>query len=479
MDELKINPLTLKHMSRNNHLVINKNIHRTILALSLPGMASSVLQTFYQLIDAFWVGKLGSEALAALGGLSFILWAVMALATLSSIGITTLVAQNIGAGQTDKTNFSAGQGMLLNSLTAIIFGAVVLLFQHDFYNIMGFNQAVTDYAADYMNIVVFSLPFVYGFIGLEAVFRGIGDTTRPMIILAIALALNAILDPLLIMGWYGFPAMGIKGAALATAIAQALAVLIAYLFLRRKEFIPKISLQGKITIDFSIIRRILDIGSPIALGGFSFCIIYVFLTNIISKFGTEAIAAIGVCHRIEGIAWFACVGFSAAAAAMVGQAVGSDNLKLAKRSAWWVNGYGVGTLFFVSIIFYLFPVHLVRLFTSDPAVVKLGAEYLQIIALFEIFLALEVIMEGVFSGLGYTIPVMLISVPVTAMRVPIAWYLALKLKMGTDGIWWAIGGTTFFKGLLITLLFASGFWKNKLVDIKSTKTGGKFRWKTR
>jgi len=466
-------------MTQNNYLVINKNIHRTILALSLPGMISSVLQTFYQLIDAFWIGRLGSEALAALGGLSFVLWAVMALAALSSIGITTLVSQNIGAGQSEEATFSAGQGMLLNSLTAVIFAAIVLVFQQDFYNIMGFGQIVASYAADYMNVVVFSLPFVYGFIGLEAVFRGIGDTTRPMIILAIALALNAVLDPLMIMGWYGFPAMGIKGAALATAASQALAVFLGFIFLRKKQFIPKISLRDKINIDFRIIRRILNIGSPIALGGFSFCIIYVFLTNIISRFGTEAIAAIGVCHRIEGIAWFACVGFSAAAAAMVGQAVGSENMKLAAKSAWWVNGYGAGTLFFVSIMFYLFPVQLVKLFTSDPAVIKLGAEYLQIIALFEIFLALEVIMEGVFSGLGYTIPVMLISVPITALRIPAAWYLAIKLQMGTDGIWWAIGGTTFFKGLLITLLFASGFWKSRLINIESAKTGGKFRWKTR
>ena len=466
-------------MEKQNHLLLDRNIHRTILALSLPGMASSVLQTFYQLIDAFWIGRLGSEALAALGGLSFVLWAVMALAALSSIGITTLVSQNIGARQPDEVRFSAAQGMLLNSLTAVIFAGIVFVFQHDLYEIMGFEPAVADYASQYMNIVVFSLPFVYGFIGLEAVFRGIGDTTRPMIVLAAALALNSILDPLLIMGYYGFPEMSIKGAALATAVSQALAVVLCLVFLKRKQFIPKISLQGRINIDFQIIRRILSIGSPIALGGFSFCIIYVFLTNIISRFGTEAIAAIGVCHRIEGVAWFACVGYSAAAAAMVGQAAGSRDLNFAKKAAWLVNAYGAGTLFFVSVIFYLFPEPLVELFTSDPAVIKLGSQYLRIIALFEVFLALEVIMEGVFSGLGYTIPVVMISVPVTAMRIPAAWYLAVKLNMGTDGIWWAIAGTTFFKGLLMTMLFASGFWKNKLTALKPDGAGGRFRWKTR
>ena len=459
-------------MTNNKHLIIQQNIHRSIISLSLPGMASSVLQTFYQLIDAFWIGKIGSPALAAIGGLSFILWAVLSLSALSSSGITTLVAQNIGASQTQRARYAAGQGMLLNTLTAILLAALVFFFQQDLYRVMGFSQIVTAYATDYMNVILLALPFAFAFIGLEAVFRGIGDTTRPMIILALAMLLNALLDPVFILGWFGFPALGIKGAALATVLAQILAVLLSLFFLKKKNFIPAVALFEKFKIDLAIIKRILSIGAPIALGGFSFSLIYVFLTNIISRFGTGAIAAIGVCHRIEGIAWFACVGYSAAAVTMVGQFVGAQKLNLAKRAAWWVNAYGVFTLLLVSLLFYFYPLQLMRIFTTDVQVIQIGAEYLKIIALFEIFLALEVIMEGVFSGLGYTLPVMLISIPVTALRVPLAWYLALVLNWGTDGIWWAIGATTFLKGLLISLLYASGFWEKKLTDIQTLKYKG-------
>jgi len=454
-------------------------MHRSILQLALPGMVSSVLQTFYQLVDAFWIGKIGSAALAAIGGLSFVLWAVFSLTALSSGGSTTLVAQNIGAGRLHQARFSAGQGMIVNTLSAFVLGLLVFIFQQDFYRVMGFEPLVSRYAVSYMNIVLVGLPFAFAFVGLEAIFRGLGDTTRPMIIMALALALNAILDPLLILGWLGFPALGIKGAALATILAQTVAVALALFFLKKKNFLPTLFLKEKIKWSKTIIKRLLSIGSPLALGGFSFSLIYVFLTNIIAHFGTAAIAAIGVCHRIEGIAWFACVGYSAAAAAMVGQFIGAAQLKQAKRAAWWVNGYGVVTLFFAALLFYFYPSHLLSLFSSDTEVIRIGTEYLKTIAVFEIFLALEVIMEGVFSGMGYTVPVMLISIPLTALRIPIAWYLALKLHMGAQGIWWAIAGTTFLKGALITLLFASGFWQKKLIRINTGKPiVKKFRWKT-
>jgi len=206
----------------------------------------------------------------------------------------------------------------------------------------------------------------------------------------------------------------------------------------------------------------MDVGLPIAMTGFFFSLIYIFLTNIISRFGTEAIAAIGVCHRIEGIAWFACVGFSVAATTLVGQYVGAKKIPSAKSAAIWVNSYGVAVLFLVSLIFYFFPDWLTSIFTDDPLVQSMGIDYLKIVAVFEVFLALEVIMEGVFSGAGYTLPVMMVSIPITLLRIPLAWYLSLKLNWGIEGVWWAIALTTFLKGLLNTILFFSGLWKKKI-----------------
>lgn len=455
-------------MSDSDFLIINKNLHRTIFELSIPGMISSILHTFFQLIDAFWVGKLGAEALAAISGCSFVLWAVFALAALSSTGIATLVAQNIGAERPDDARFVAGQGMIISTISSILFTIIVFVTQDFFYDLMGLDAAVTANAREYMSIVIIALVFSFWFTGLDAVFRALGDAKTPMKILAIALTLNAILDPFLIFGWLGLPAMGIGGAALATAITEVFAAALCVYYLKRKKFIPTLIHSQKIKIDWGIIRHILGIGAPMAFGGFFFSIIYVLLTSIIARFGTEAVAAIGICHRIEGIAWFVCMGYYVAASTLVGQNIGARRIKEAGRAASWVNLYGAATLLLVSLLYFSTAGILVSIFTSDAQVQKIAIEYLRIIAIFETFLALEVIMEGVFSGAGYTLPVMLVTVPITALRIPLAWYLALTLSWGVSGVWWAIAITTFVKGALNSGLFALGLWKKKIQPLAGT-----------
>ena len=447
-------------MSQNIEPIINRNIHRAIFTLSLPGMISSVLETLYQLIDAYWIGKIGANALAAIGGSSFILWAVFSLTALSVNGIATLVAQHIGAGRAQQGRLAAGQGMLLNTLSALLLAVLVFVSQNALYRVMGFDPQVTVLARAYMNIILLGLVFSFGFTGIEGVFRGLGDTRTPMIVLAVALMFNAVLDPFLIFGWWVFPALGIAGAAWATIFSEALGLFILTLILARKHYLPKIKLNSAL-FRSETVQQILAIGAPVAFGGFFFSLIYVFLTRIISRFGMEAVAAIGIGHRIEGIAWFACVGFSVAASTLVGQNVGANRWKQAERSVWLVSGYGVGLLLIISAVYYFAPQTLMGIFTNNPVVQNIGRDYLKIIALFEIFLGLEVIMEGAFSGAGYTLPVMLVSVPVTAARIPLAWLFAIHWQWGIDGIWWAIAMTTGIKGFLNTLLFALGIWKKK------------------
>ncbi len=440
--------------------IIYRNIHGTIFRLSLPGMISSILETLFQLVDAYWVGKLGADALAAIGGCAFILWAIFSLTALSVNGMATLVAQNIGARQPEKGRFAAGQGLLLNTVTVLLVGSVVFYFQDSLYHLMGFDPVVLQLARQYMTIILAGMVFIFWFTALEAIFRGLGDTRTPMLVLAFGLALNALADPFFIFGWWIFPKMGIGGAALATVVSELIAVLGLWWLLKRRHYLP--AKRGLQTIDRSVISRLIAIGAPVAFGGFFFSIIYVILTRIIAQFGMEAIAAIGIGHRIEGIAWFACVGFSVAASTLVGQNVGAGRIKQAARAAWLVSSYGVLLLALVSAVYYLFPDVLMRVFTQDVQVQKIGSEYLRIIALFEIFLALEVIMEGAFSGAGYTLPVMFVSVPITAARIPLAYWLAVEMGWGTNGIWWAIALTTGLKGFLNALLFAAGFWKKKI-----------------
>jgi len=443
--------------------LVGKNIHRSIFQLSIPGMISSVFHTFFQLVDSFWVGKIGAGALAAIGASSFMIWALFSLTALSTNGISTLVAQYMGAGKPIQARQAAGQGFILSTISGFFLALVFSMTSTFWFDIMGLDGAVLVLAQNYFEIIMFGFVFSFWFSAAEAVFRGFGDTRTPMIILGLMLLVNAIIDPVLIFGWVGMPALGVSGAALATILSELTGTILLLIFLRKKQFLPVFKAASKPgLIQFGVQTRFLHIGMPVALNGFLFSLIYVFLTNIISRFGMGAVAAVGVCHRIEGIAWFASVGFSVAAATLVGQFSGAGQEAKASAAGWLVSFYGILVLSTVSVFYYFYAAPLMTVFTDDPVVQAIGIEYLRIVAIFEIFLALEVIMEGIFSGAGYTLPVVLVTVPLTAARIPLAWWFAIVLDIGTAGIWWAIALTTMLKGVLNTILFIAGFWKKKL-----------------
>ena len=221
--------------------------------------------------------------------------------------------------------------------------------------------------------------------------------------------------------------------------------------LRRKNYIPP--LLDFFKYSHKYLRSFLKIGIPSCVTNVIWSAVYPMLAVIVTKFGMAPLAALNICHRIEGIPYFFALGFSISMSTMVGQNYGAGNYKevgrIVKRGGLLIGGILVP----VSILFILVPEQLIMLLNKDPEIIKHGAEYLRIIGYCEIFLGLEVTMEGAFNGLGNTRPYLLIRGPLTLLRVPIAWYLALYLKMGTAGIWWAISLTTGLKGILMVASF--------------------------
>jgi putative MATE family efflux protein len=440
-----------------------QNIHRCIFKLALPAMASYSMRTLYQLIDAYWIGMLGSEALAALSGASFIIWSLYALSAIATTGTTTFVAQATGAKQPFEARFSAAHGFFILffiSLCVMITGVSI---EKKLFLLMGLNPVVSVHASAYLRPILYGIFFSSSLSLIEGIFHGLGDTRTPMILLSLSLILNIVLDPLFIFGVGNFHGSGISGAAWATVLAQLSASVIGIILLIKRNFVPTFFYNRRIGISFKRLGAIVQIGAPVAFGGFSFSIIYVFLARIISLFGTSAVAAIGICHRIEGVAYFACMGFSVAATTLVGQNIGARHVDRAEKAAWLVNLYTALLLAFMSVIYYFSSHLLMSFFSNDPEVIRAGSLYLQIIALFEVFLGFEIIMGASFSGAGDTLPPLFVTFPLTMLRIPLAWYLSVELAMGVKGIWWAISGTTFLKGTIVSILFLMGKWKRKRV----------------
>jgi putative MATE family efflux protein len=255
----------------------------------------------------------------------------------------------------------------------------------------------------------------------------------------------------LILGLGPAPRLGIAGAAVATIFTRSVAFLIGIVILVRRRMVT----FGPPAL--STIRSIVRVGLPTAVTGVVFSYIYVFLTRTTTQFGTPALAALGVGHRVESWSYMIGVGFGAAAAAIVGQNLGAKQVDRAERAAWIATGIAMTLGLVAAICEYSFALDFGRLFTNDPAVIAESARYLRIGALSTLFAGAELVLEGALGGAGDTLPPMLTSTALTALRIPLAAWAASR--WGTSGIWWTISLTALGRGVAMMVLWKWGRWK--------------------
>jgi putative MATE family efflux protein len=433
----------------------------TIFRLAWPVIISMFVETARGIANMFWVGKLGAVNLAAVVSATFLTWFIYVLSDVISVGTVALVARYVGAKEEAKAGYVARQAYLfaiVSSLSLAIF--MILLGGRYAFHLMGTEPEVTRLGVDFVRIVFAGTTFLFLIETFGACFRGSGDTQTPMKVLLSSLGLNIALDPLLIFGIGPFPRMGISGAALATFLSQGTGAVIYLFLIIRGKLRFKFSLLPKFNLDFSIIQKIVKIGLPLSTSGIVFIVVYIFLNKVTATFGTEAIAALGIGNRMESLSFLTCFGFSQAAAALVGQNLGAIKPERAEKCAWRTVHIVVLITGVISIIFFLFPRWISSFFISDPKVVEIAIDYLRILALSQVFMALEIVLEGSFSGAGNTIPPMSVSIPGSVLRVPLAYLIAIFWGVGVNGVWWAITLTTIGKGTTLAFWFKQGNWKS-------------------
>ena len=445
--------------------IIGLPYNKAILKIALPAILSFVCQIFFEFIDAYWLGRLeSSEVFAAVGAASFITWSLYALMNIITAGVNSYVAQYRGSLNKKRYQDIAFQGIVLSIISGLIITILMLTAENHIFVYMGLKGNLLKSTKDFFLIMNlgFVVFFVYNTTGI--IFNAHGDTKITLWTTIIPLIINILIDPLLILGYNFIPKMGIKGAAIATIISSAVGITLRLYYLLKKEFInshPSLSCMS-----FKDSMNIIKVGIPVAAGNFIFCMVFPVLTKFITMLdNTEALSALNIAHRVEGIAYFVCVGFSVSASTMVGQYTGIKDLKRAKEAGWYNIFYISIFLFIISLIFIFYPDPLITVMTGDEKVLEEGKNYLRIIGYFEIFLGLEIVFQGIFTGTGKTIYPSLIYIPLTLARIPVAHFMAFKWHMGVEGIWWAISISTFFKGFLVTLLFLSGIWAGDVKKI--------------
>jgi putative MATE family efflux protein len=429
----------------------SRELYSTLIRLATPIMLANLFQMFYNLADAFFLGRVGREAVSAVAiSFNIVMLIVVVGAGLATAG-QTLISQSKGREDQRRVDFYLGQmtTSLLGFSLLISLGGGVLI--PAFLALLQVPPDAFAQTQQYLRIIFAGLPLMFLFFVMQAAMQGIGDSMTPLLIQAGTIVLNIALDPLLIFGVGPLPRMEVAGAAVATVASRSIgsAVALAILLSGRRGLHLK---PANLVPRLHAVRLFFRIGAPISVGQGLSGMGFVVLQGIVNGFGTAVIAAFGVGVRIIGLFNMPAIGFSRATASLVGQSIGAGRPEQARivlrQSVLTILAFitaGMAITFF-------FGNWVVRFFVDDPAVVEVGAVMFRVISISVIPFAMFTVANGAFQGGGDTKPLLYLNVArLWGLRVPIAWLLAFGLGIGPLGIW-----VSMVISNIVTA--AAGFW---------------------
>jgi len=435
------------------------SIIKSIVTLSIPIIIANLLQTAYQLIDTFWVGRIGATAVAAVS-ISFpIIFLIISLGGGLGIAGTVLVAQYKGRNDQKNVDKVSEQTLLMMMAAAIVLSFIGYFLTPMLIKIMGAKPDVFSGAVSYLRISFMGIIFIFGYFIFQSLLRGFGDAKTPMYIVLLAVVLNAILDPLLIFGYGIFPAMGVAGAALATVITQGIAAVIGIGILFTGKYGIHIKKEN-LKPDFKLMKRIFLLGFPTSIEQSMRAIGFAIMTALVASFGTITLASYGIGTRIQSFVIIPALSLSIANSTLVGQNIGARKPERAGKIAMISSIFGFIVLTIIGLLFFLFSTQISRVFIpNDPAVIESSALFLRIIALFFGFIGVQMALFGAFRGAGHTTAAMVFSVITLVVQFGSALLLSKYTPLGDLGLWWAFPISNLTGAAIVVFWLFRGSWK--------------------
>jgi putative MATE family efflux protein len=444
------------------NLFLDGPIGQALFRLAVPIILGNLLQTGYQLTDAFWVGRLGASAVAAVSVSFPVTFLVIALGSGLAIAGATLTAQYTGAGRQDMVNHVAAQTMMMVTFTAIILGTLGYLLTPFLLEMLGVAPDVYENALGFMRVSFIGIIFVFIYAMFQALMRGVGQTRIPLLIVLFTVILNFILDPLFIFGWGPIPPQGVMGAAFATLATQALAAIFGICIFLRGQHGIKLSWRG-FRPDLPYIKRAFLLGFPgsveLSTRGFGLMV----MSFLVASFGTTTLAAYGVGSNIVQVVMIPAMGLSMAVSTLVGQNIGAGNLQRASRITVIGTIYGFTILTIVGIVAYVFAESFVAFFVpNDPAVISQGAHFVRTMSLAWGGIGAQLCIVSAFRASGNMLIAMVIAlVSQWMLQFPLAYVLSKHTTLGASGVWWSFPITNVIVAIVAVGWFAQGGWKKK------------------
>ncbi len=436
----------------------------SLTKLALPLMGISFLQMAYNLTDMFWIGKLGPGAVAAIGTGGLLLWLSQGIHTIAQLGGQVLVAQKLGAQDKQAAARYAHAAIFLSCSITLSLGLIFMFGSAQIVSIFNLNDPqVIAQAQTYLRVTGGCVIFMLLAKLLTSLITTTGDSRTPFKATIFGLAFNMIFDPIFIFGYFGFPEMGVLGAAVATVLAQCI-VLSILLFHCVKDTHLFSYIKIRSLPNVHAIIHIVRLGLPTTLQNTLFPLISIFISRLTAGFGDNAVAVQRIGSQIESISWMTTDGFAIAVNSFVAQNFGAKNYTRAKKGAHQaiviLSMFGL----FSTCLLLVGARPIFQLFLSDPIVVNMGVDYLMIVGITQLFLCYEILSSNILNAFGKTMYPAVISTVFTAMRIPIA-LLLTSTVLGLNGIWWALTLSTLFKGsclLAVALYFLRKLSKNQV-----------------
>lgn len=423
-------------------------IRRQLFNLAMPIMGTSFVQMAYSLTDMAWVGRLGSESVAAIGAVGILTWMVNTLSLLNKVGAVVGVGQSVGARNTEEARCYASHNVTMSLIISFVIGALLFLLATPVVSIYQLESSIALLAEEYLRIISTAIPFIFLTAAFTGIYNAAGDSKTPFYISGVGLLLNMILDPVFIFlfDWKT------NGAAYATWSAEALVCLI---------FVWRLKKHNKLFGGFPFftrlkreyVWRILQIGTPVALLNTFFAVVNLFMARTASIYGGYiGVMTLTAGGQIEAIAWNTSQGFSTALSAFVAQNYAAGRKERVLGA--YHTTLAMTTLFgiFCTLLFVFWGSEVFSLIVPEPAAYESGGIFLRIDGYSMLFMMLEITTQGLFYGTGRTLPPAIISVTFNILRIPMAIGLC-ALGLGVTGVWWAISLSSMLKGIVALIWF--------------------------
>jgi len=435
------------------------SLNRAILLLAIPMVMEMVLESLFAVVDVFWVGRLGADAVATVGLTESLLSLVFAVGLGLSLSTTAMVARRIGEKDPEGAAVAGVQAIAIGLIVSVLVGLPCLIYAPDLLRLMGASPQIISVGSGYARIALAGSGAIMMLFLNNAIFRGAGDAAIAMRLLWVSNIINLILDPCLIFGLGPFPKLGVTGAALATFTGRSIGVL--YQFYRLLRGTERIRiLRSQIHVNFRVLFRLLRVSLT---GILQFTIAHtswIGLVRIVSIFGSAALAGYTIAIRILIFVLMPSWGLSNAAATLVGQNLGAKQPERAETSVWRTGLYNMIFLGGIGLFFIIFADPVIRLFISNPDVIPLAVSCLRILSYGNIGYAYGMVMLQAFNGAGDTVtPTIVNFFGFWLLEIPLAYFLAIPARMQSSGVFWSIVIAECSIAAASIILFKRGKWK--------------------